>query len=516
MKKKRQTLFLLVNLSLIIILAVFSPGTREYLSAMADSGATEHMFIPAVMQDPSPTPTITPTLEPTPDGRMPLTSTSLYVRSLSAATAYNLGCDLGTRDLTTPGRQDSVVVLAFASPQKKNGAFGAYTYVPGTDFVPVEQIASVVQWFGYGYWYCVGDDFESHLSVGIGTSNYPANSTSSVTYEHGQAWAQMVKNVEIWFTGGNDCPRGCDGQVNALGANDIELAWNTPANSSRWVQGYGSVENAKPLINFGALEGCPTFANPGAHCAWPYDDVLEVTAYPFIHALPEIYLIDGRNAQQWYLMSKYAANSVKFARPFNILGPLTQYQACVQVGGCTATKNSPEKAWEQLYPLIQNDPQTRVKMGFSSDMKWGVKETPVPSSSQRPAGSARQNWPKPLSIAVPPQEPPVDLLSLPPRIVDTSKAIIHSWEIDLRNAWEGAFGGEYLYVLAGASPEDPDQGLIIVDTNDPATGAVSRGVFPAEKNIGPLRILAVSGSQVSLSTSAGEVISFDLATRQYR
>ena len=107
-----------------------------------------------------------------------------------------------------------VVVLAFAYPQKKNGVFGAYTYVPGIDFASVDQLAAFSQMFGYGYWYCVGDDFESHLYVALGTANYTAKSYASVTYEHGEAWSQMVVRVNNWFTG-TGCPTGCSGQVTA-------------------------------------------------------------------------------------------------------------------------------------------------------------------------------------------------------------------------------------------------------------------------------------------------------------
>ena len=120
---------------------------------------------------------------------------------MDPTTLYNQGCALGTRDLNLEGKQDSVVILHFGYPRMVNNQFGARLYYPASS-ATVDQIALAVEQFGYGYWYCVGADFDSHLRIGVGTSNYGGSIYSLVTAGHGQAWARMVNQVNDWFKNG--------------------------------------------------------------------------------------------------------------------------------------------------------------------------------------------------------------------------------------------------------------------------------------------------------------------------
>src|SRR5437899_1778954 len=79
------------------------------------------------------------------------------------------------------------------------------------------------------------------LTLAAGTSNWGPH----VTYGHGHAWAQMVNQANDWLRPVNRSRR-----VTVVGADDIELAWNGPRASKRWVLGYESVAGW-PYLDYG-------------------------------------------------------------------------------------------------------------------------------------------------------------------------------------------------------------------------------------------------------------------------
>jgi hypothetical protein len=297
------------------------------------------------------------------------TSYYFYMPNYTPARARNFGCELGTRDKNLPGTQDSLVILDFGITQYKNGQYGTSGMKIG-GFYTLSQIAEAVEQFGVGYWSCTDTDYQSHLRIGIGTNNYnnpDVFSNLSVTYEHGKLWAQMVNTVNDWFR--NTCTRGCDGQVDAAGANDIELAWSDPQDAINWVNGYDAANNA-PLYNFGAAEGCPDFCGGGTHY-WTRDQVLKVTNSGPVYSMPEIYLNSGRNAQQWYALSLYSVQ--KYGYPFNFAGVTTQYGACQQYpeSECQYIDNTPQEGWTQLYNLVNGaNYLTWDDLYYLTDIKW--------------------------------------------------------------------------------------------------------------------------------------------------
>ena len=162
---------------------------------------------------------------------------------------------------------------------------------------------------------------------------------------HGKAWANMVNAVNHWIK-----VQGYFSRVDAVGANDMEISWNTPENTRGWVDGYDS-SNLYALYNYGDAAGCPTRSYPNWTCnpPWTREDVWYVSfgvgaAYP----LPLIYSRDGANAQQWALLSLYSYT--QHGARMDIKGSFTQYQACQQFpDGCgTGLNNTPSQGWTQL------------------------------------------------------------------------------------------------------------------------------------------------------------------------
>jgi len=300
---------------------------------------------------------------------LPLVSTSLYMYTKDRTQLVNEGCALGKRDLDLPGKQDSVVVLAFGYPQKSpTGVYGTRGYGNPPNPWTIAEITAAVENFGYAYWNCVGEDFDSHLRIAVGTNNFQGATNPAVNSDHGKAWANMIGVVNDWFV--NNCPRNCDGQVDAVGANDIELTWNTPAATTNWLNGYASVTKY-PLYNFGAIEGCPWLSRPTYTCYWGNLEQVWFVIWgsPPVPPLPEIYLPSGVNAEQWYLMSVYSYK--KHGEKIQFVGPMTETQACQQEGGCPGIDNKPADAWQQLYKLLNGDWRTAGEtLPFLTDIKW--------------------------------------------------------------------------------------------------------------------------------------------------
>jgi len=319
-----------------------------------------------VTRTPTATPTPTPTRTPTPTkdpGTPPRYSTSLYMKTINPLTLYSLGCVHGVRDMNLAGAQDSIVVLAFGRPTMSNeGIYGASLF--GFGPASTTEIAEAVQQFGAGYVACSLEDTESRLRIGAGTSNY-GDPVAISWWDHGRKWARMVNDINTWFSN-----QGLRTRVDAVGANDIELAWNNPTVTRAWVDGY-DYANKYPYYDFGAVEGCPTRLAPNWSCSspWTKNDVWYVSygagpAYP----LPLIYATTGVNARQWAWMSVYAVEQ-KGAR-MEFVGAFTQYQACQQRGGCTGLDNEPDEGWQQLYNELKYDPRTAQTLRWSTDIKW--------------------------------------------------------------------------------------------------------------------------------------------------
>lgn len=230
--------------------------------------------------------------------------------------------------------------------------------------------------------------------------------------------------------------------------------------------------------------------------------------------MPEIYLENGIHAQQWYLMSLHSYNTL--GRPIKFFGALTQYQACLQ-RGCTTTDNSPQEGWTQLHNLVNYDSRVNVGLYYSSDMKWqGEKDVILPTigetiqQNETGAGPAAQ---KTQFLPVP-QDAVVDTIpaDFKPRIVEGSEGLVHTWEADIRNLWEGSYEGQFFQVLAGASPDDPSQGLLIVMITDPMQVDNQMKTILAPAGSGALRVTGWEAASLRLSSESGAPFTFDLAT----
>lgn len=296
-------------------------------------------------------------------------TTSYYMKSADSTASYNLGCQLGTRDAGLPGAQDDLVILDYGQPiyDLMNGSYQYGTFDFAWAYLTVDQIAFSVERFAEGYYICTGKDYTSRLKIGIGTSNYGGLNTTcpecAVNAAHGKVWATMVNSVNAWIVS-----KQYSGQVSAVGANDIELTWNTYAKTRDWLDGYDSA-NQYELINYGAVEGCPSPSHLTWQCNnnWTQENVwYAVWGAPAVYPLPEIYANDGINAEQWYWVSVYAY--VNHGLAINFAGVLTQKQSCGSE--CTSLGNTPQQGWSQLQNLLNSDSRTVDPLHWSTDIAY--------------------------------------------------------------------------------------------------------------------------------------------------
>jgi hypothetical protein len=467
-------------------------------------------------------------------------ATSYYIDTINTGTHYSLGCSLGARDLNLPGAQDSIVVLDFGKPVQQGAEYG--TSIFSFSFANTLQIATAAQYFMQGYWDCSASDQVSQLRLAVGTSNFG----SQVTYQHGQAWADMVNILGDWLR-----DTGYVSQIKVAGANDIELAWNSPATTRAWIQGYQSHYEWR-YYDYGAAEGCPPYGNCGtsAYPEWTSEDAwYKAWGAPPAWPLPEIYLTSGGNALQWYNLSLYGYLNHGARMDFG--GALTQWQACQQRGCNPAVANTPQQGWMQLWSTLHADSRTAQDLLWSADIKWldaagaGLAATGQPPAVRAPeaemleaalagpvTAEMRQTLEEKLEMvrreadlqaaaqALAPAKPqgavaqaPMPEEPRPAGIFEEAPGPFSAQEYTVANAWQDQLKGEWVQVYAGALAEDPQQGVAIVLVSTPAGVRGSQHLTPARA--GAVRITAANGARLTLETAEGQTFTFDAEARQF-
>lgn len=310
----------------------------------------------------------------------PPTNMSWYVWSTSGNESnqslyvwmYNKGYELGQRDLNQlAGIQNTTTILHFGCPMVQGGVYGASGY---NRFLSTAVINEATKQYALGYYYGTGAEY-SYLRIVVGTSN---SKNCSVTYAHGQAWSQMVKDVGTWLA---QAATGAKVQVRGgIDAETDTVSYSTAGPARNWVNGYASVfVSPYWLYDFGDAGGCPQSGTTGtpqlcliqgqnSSVAWSQEDVYYVSygAAPSV-PMPQIYSTGGGNARSWQQISLYSY--LRYDSEIGIQGSLSQSGACGQVGGCSGINNTSTQAWNQLWTELNNDFRTAQDLLFSADIK---------------------------------------------------------------------------------------------------------------------------------------------------
>ena len=321
--------------------------------------------------------------------------TSVYVNSSSPVLPVMLGFQLGSQG------KDGLVILDFGPPRTWNTlegvAYGTQLFSYPERFT-TDQIRewtkSFMQGWWFGYWNVggVGRNPDAQLAVAVGTNNCNTRyngeciaGNSNLSPEHARAWAEMIQEVLQHLV-----ETGMVSRIWAHGANDIELAWNSPQWTLPWVEAFSASLNnptAIPanLIDFGTCEACNaalfTDSTPddltdndldldyiveAGGNFWPLRDVWQ-KAYGSLASLPvpEIYLRSETNAKQWYVLSRYSVEAQGY--PILFPGVLTTCQTISADLNCQHKEegNTPDEGWSQLLMYLDADVKTR--MGY---IRW--------------------------------------------------------------------------------------------------------------------------------------------------
>lgn len=264
-----------------------------------------------------------------------------------------------------------MIIIDFGYPVYDNtsGKYGACLLNDHT-FHSTDEIQQDAQEFLRGFYYGSPSGISLTLAVGVNNATHPACITSAVTSAHGVAWAQMINNINSWIVG----PPGPNwtNKLVAWGAIDAEPSYNTAAATRSWVDGY-ALTGQPNYLDFGSCDGC-SYDGYGWGSPWTQGEILYIAWFaPGAFPLPEIYLTNGANADQWYRMSLYAYNT--YGAPIVFRGSLTEWNACQEQADpnyCPShgIDNTPSQGYMQLYTAINHDPHTAQSLPWSSDMSW--------------------------------------------------------------------------------------------------------------------------------------------------
>jgi hypothetical protein len=190
--------------------------------------------------------------------------------------------------------------------------------------------------------------------------------------------------LTLWVRTGIDY----SGKISVRGGFDAEAGWNTNATTRGWIDGYRAhvdyVDTANFYYDFGSCDGCPfqvvdiynpdpNISNPVTGGDWRAEDQWWVAYNYAAFPLPEIYLTNGANATQWYVMSRYARD--KHGNIWPVRGAMTEWGACQYDAAhgnnqCISAHldNTPSAGWGQLQAALNHDPLTVQPLDWSTDI----------------------------------------------------------------------------------------------------------------------------------------------------
>jgi hypothetical protein len=308
----------------------------------------------------------------------PKYTSSRYVGTTSYNVHLNWGYQLG--DAVTAGTAplNSVVVMDYGSPTWNgqnciNYCYGTGIFAPNGQrpFATTDAIAHAITGFMDGFW--TNSPANARVTIVVGTNNAPLLNNNLDMYTHGQEWARMIKNLNLYI---DDPTLPYRSKESVVGGNNIEVLYNTPTETREWVDGFAQFNAGTYTLFYYDFGNCPGCKNPPVSLSngWTEDDVLYVAwlaspAWP----LPEIYNTNGKNANQWEALNLYNVGAGRAKMAFR--GSFTQYQACQQVAGTThacpaTTKNTPASGWTQLKTALDSDPRTSQSLRWSTDIMW--------------------------------------------------------------------------------------------------------------------------------------------------
>lgn len=304
--------------------------------------------------------------------------TSWYVTTTDISVLSTLGCNDAKQLLPGP----NLIILDFGYPWSQNGQQGV-RILPGgssTKWRTITEVENGVKAYleGFKAANCNPSGATTRLVISVNNYDSPSEAGDYVNTQHGNAWIEMIRRIYDYVS--NDTYLAS--KIFIRGGIDIELDWNSAADTIAWVDAYKAKAvyqgTTLSLYNFGTCEDCPnisTCPSTAMRDDWTMYKVWYVSQGSSVsYAWPEIYHRSGVNATQWYCLSLYAHQN--YSTKLNILGMLTQWEAChdnnTNNNGCHSldTDNTPEQGWTQLMDILNANSSTAITVNSASDIEW--------------------------------------------------------------------------------------------------------------------------------------------------
>lgn len=285
---------------------------------------------------------------------------SYYIETTNSQENRRLGCTARING------EQGVVVLLFGSPRilrtnsEGDPVYGTRLLANTRQLVSMTQIGSVVRSFARGYVYgCNPESYPrpepADLTIIVATSNSKVggNDNPVLTSDHGEAWANLVTNLNRTFQ------RNYGRSVRAAGGYDAEQEvtdWSSREPTVAWARKYDAVAQY-PYYNVGSCDGCPrteprsewtdTPQNPNNRFAdiQALDEAFELSwEIRSARSLPQIFY--APYAYQWYNVKRYAREQ---GHSMFISGALT---TCGAAARCDFDD---PRAWQDFLPVVEGD-----------------------------------------------------------------------------------------------------------------------------------------------------------------
>ena len=272
-------------------------------------------------------------------------STSHYPRNLTGVASHDTAVmrAMGATDASYNPSGHRYLVLQDLGGQTSGGVLLSAT----SKFVSYADLVASLDAYVDGY--VSRQRANAPMVLAIGTNN-----DVNVDAANGAAWARYLVNP----VRAHALAHG----IGVVGADDMEPGFSaTAAQSESWLAGYLGATTAGFMFN-GSADGCPTGLVQGrCNNGWSTAALhwLAGGAAPSrISVLPQIY--NTTMAWQWATVSA--------AGRLNIVGPLTEWTACSQTGGCYSVSNT--YAWRYLFSVLSLHATTReTAMPYGTDLQ---------------------------------------------------------------------------------------------------------------------------------------------------
>lgn len=275
-------------------------------------------------------------------------STSHYLRNLNGNITHDttLMRAMGAKDAGYNPSGHRYLVLQDIGAQSGNGVIlsATITYISYSDLV-----ASLN---AYVDGYVTAQKSNAPMTMAIGTNN-----DGAVNYTQGTIWADQVVDPVVAHAAKY-------ANIHIAGANDMEPGFSASVTATRsWLSGYLSATPARFFFN-GSADGCPTStAYSRCNNGWTTADLHWLAGganSTQLRVLPQIY--NTTMPLQWRTISLTGSQTVRFA------GPLTEWTACAQAGGCGSLTNV--YAWQVLFNDLNANARTALEsMPFGTDLR---------------------------------------------------------------------------------------------------------------------------------------------------